>query len=54
MRLKWLICVAAVMTAVMVGADLAAQQAPAPPTPIEAGTLTIHANVTIVFRLENR
>jgi uncharacterized protein len=31
-----------------------AQQAPAPPTPIEAGTLTIHANVTIVYRLENR
>ena len=30
MRLKWLICVAAVMTAVMVGADLSAQQAPAP------------------------
>src|SRR5687767_6464654 len=31
-----------------------AQQAPAPPTPIEAGTLTIHANVTIVYKLENR
>jgi Raf kinase inhibitor-like YbhB/YbcL family protein len=30
MRLKWLIAVAAVMTAVMVGADLSAQQAPAP------------------------
>jgi Raf kinase inhibitor-like YbhB/YbcL family protein len=30
MRLKWLISVAAVMTAVMVGADLSAQQAPAP------------------------
>ena len=30
MRLKWLICVAAVMTAVMVGADMSAQQAPAP------------------------
>ena len=30
MRLKWLICVAAVMTAVMVGAELSAQQAPAP------------------------
>jgi Raf kinase inhibitor-like YbhB/YbcL family protein len=30
MRLKWFIAVAAVMTAVMVGADLAAQQAPAP------------------------
>lgn len=30
MRLKWLIAVAAVMTAVMVGADLSAQQAPTP------------------------
>jgi Raf kinase inhibitor-like YbhB/YbcL family protein len=30
MRLKWLISVAAVMTAVIVGADLSAQQAPAP------------------------
>ena len=30
MRLKWMIAVAAVMTAVMVGADLSAQQAPAP------------------------
>jgi uncharacterized protein YggE len=30
-----------------------AQAAP-PPTPIEAGTLSVHANVTIVYRLENR
>ena len=30
MRLKWLISVAAVMTAVMMGADMSAQQAPAP------------------------
>jgi Raf kinase inhibitor-like YbhB/YbcL family protein len=30
MRLKWLISVAAVMTAVIVGADLSAQQAPPP------------------------
>jgi Raf kinase inhibitor-like YbhB/YbcL family protein len=30
MRLKWMIAVAGVMTAVMVGADLSAQQAPAP------------------------
>ncbi len=30
-----------------------AAQAPSP-TPIEAGTLSVHANVTIVYKLENR
>ena len=30
MRLKWLFSLAAVMTAVIVGADISAQQAPAP------------------------
>jgi uncharacterized protein len=31
-----------------------AAAAPPPPTPIEAGTLTINANVSIVFKMEDR